>query len=260
MSTLVKPHNGGNTRRVKFRSRRSAHDAFSPSVQLSWIAMDTAEALKRAMQALRDADIPQELWETALPLALADIRGATAAPPPVTPPPASGSGPLPRKAAASKKARAPRGGARASSATDEPSILIDLPDEGTLFKKVEAETGVTASDLSDLFHIESGRVQIKVPGRQLGANGKAGTITIAGLLAGLVFAGTQHRKLPFREINEHCKAKNVFHDKNSSTYIKATPGFAAVGPAGALYLTTKTGWQDEFARAAGRALNKPPVS
>jgi hypothetical protein len=77
------------------------------------------------------------------------------------------------------------------------------------------------------------------------------------LLAGLVFAGTEHRKLPFSEINEFCKAKNFFNAANSSSYIRATPGFAALGAGKSQTLTTKTGWQAEFAKAANRALKKP---
>ena len=131
-----------------------------------------------------------------------------------------------------------------------------MPDEQTVFKRAETETGVSTQDLADIFHIEAGLLQIKIPSRQLGPSVKAATTTIATLLAGLVFAATDHRKLAFKEINGVCKAKNVFDVNNSSAYIKTTPGFAAIGRGQAQYLTAKSGWQGEFADAARRALNK----
>jgi hypothetical protein len=214
--------------------------------------MDTAEALKKAMQALRDAEIPQELWETALPLALADIRGRV----PGEPKTPTDSSPNPRKATGQKRQATASGSARAVEVDDEPRVLDGLPDSGALFQVVAAETGVSEADLEDLFHVEGGRVQLKTPGRQLGANSKAATMTIAALLGGLALAATDHRKLPFKEINDYLKAKNVFHEKNASTYIKATPGFAFVANGRALYLTTRTGWAQAFADAAGRALGR----
>lgn len=214
--------------------------------------MDTAEALKKAMQALRDADIPQDLWDTALPLALADIRGGT----PGKDPGSANSTGRARKSTAQKKGSASRSPARTSAAAEEPAVLAGLPDDDTLFKAIAAETGVSETDLADLFHIEGGRVQLKTPGRQLGSNSKAATMTIAALLGGLTFGGTDHRKLPFKEINEFLKAKNVFHEKNASTYIKATPGFASVANGRVLFLTTKTGWASAFANAAAQALGK----
>lgn len=226
--------------------------------------MDTAEALKKAMKALRDAEIPESLWETALPLALADIRGGMPGPvdAAVQPPGEAVEGSTSRlaKSASGKTTRRTATAARPTPVTDEPSILASLPAEDTVFKNIENETGVSVADLRDLFHLEGGRVQLKSASRHLGANGKAATMTIAALLAGLVFAGTESRKLPFREINDFCKAKKVFHDKNSSTYIKATPGFAAVGTGQTQYLTTKTGWQAEFVKAAERALDRPVSS
>lgn len=143
--------------------------------------MDTAEALKQAMKALRDAEIPPELWETALPLALADIRGGIP-----EPRGSSGDAAASSERTSSKKARTARKGTPRRSTPkatphDELTVLVNLPDEAALFQKIEAETGVSKTDLADLFHVEAGRVELKVPGPQLGKNTKAATMTIAAL-------------------------------------------------------------------------------
>ncbi len=221
--------------------------------------MDTSEALKQAMQAVKDAGIPEELWATALPLALADIRAA-GTPTPVETDKSSADAKTsaaspavrtPKKPAARRTAAA--GGGSASSA---PSVLTGLPDQAELFEKVSAETGVSTADLGDVFHVENGELEIKVISKNIGSNKSAGTKNLAALLGGLVLAGTGHTKIPFKDISTLCKAKHCHDSNNGASYIKATPGFAAVGSGASQALTSKTGWQDEFSKAVARVLGK----
>jgi hypothetical protein len=223
-------------------------------------ALDTTEAFRIAMKVLRDAEVPESLWPTALPLplALADLRGVLRA----------------KVSSANVNDRAPAKGApkrsnkakskpknpssqRATSASDALSILIALPDEDALFKAVEKETQVSVSDLADLFHVEAGAPHIKAPSKDLGSTKKAGAQTITALVAGLVFAGTPHRKLSFKEVADVCRAKHVFDSANSAASIRTTPGFGSVGAGPTNAIVTKTGWQAEFSKAVQRALKKP---
>ena len=212
------------------------------------------------MKALRDAEVPESLWATALPLALADVRRGE--------PPSAGASDEPRNKDSTSRTPKPAGKrpkksnatSRSVTVPEEPPILASLPDEKEIFASVERETGVPVTDLGDLFHVENGRLEVKVPGRDLGANKKAGSQTITALLGGVVFAGTSQRKLPFKEIAEVCKAKHLFDSNNSAANLKSTPGFTSVGSGATQALTSRTGWQGEFQKAVNRALKKPQTA
>jgi hypothetical protein len=136
-------------------------------------------------------------------------------------------------------------------------VLSRIPDETTFFKSIEKETGVSTTDLSDVFHIEDARLELKVASKDLGANKRAQAQTVTALLAGAVFAGTTERKLSFTEINSVCRAKHCFDSANSATSIKTTPGFGSIGSSKDQVVVTKNGWQKAFAVAARRVLGKP---
>ncbi len=217
------------------------------------------------MQAIKDAGIPEDLWPTALPLALADLRSSNGAGSGNTSSPTgtrnnsegatrsdapSGAGSTQTK---SRKKKRP---ATSGTTPATPGVLATLGDESTVFKKVCTETDVTEIHLSDIFHIEDGQVHLKIAGKNLGANKKASTTTVAALLGGLLFAGTSHKKLAFKEVNDVCKVKHCHDAANSASYIKATPGFATVGVGASQSLTTKSGWQGSFEDAVKRVLGK----
>lgn len=219
--------------------------------------MDTATALKLAMQAVKDAGIPEELWATALPMALADLRATTGSAPggggTSAPPQGNGrSGTSPGgKRSTQKKASPP------NNSSAQINVLSSFGEQDAIFKKVAAETEVSEDDLGDVFHIDGGSLDLKVISKNLGGSKATSMRTVAALLGGLVFAGTQHTKLPFKEITTVCKAKHVHDQANGASYIKTTPGFASVAAGANQALTTKTGWQREFAAAVGRVLGKP---
>jgi hypothetical protein len=221
--------------------------------------MDTAEALKKAMQAIKDAGIPESMWETALPLALADVRGAVVAVAPATPPPdvvtaasAKGTSQSPKKKRAPKK---PSSSSNGDSATML-SVLSGLPEQDELFKKIANETDVKVQDLGDVFYVEDGQLHLKVASKKLGDSTSGSVKTIAALLSGVVLAGTSNTKVPFKDISAVCKEKNCHDPNNGASYIKATPGFAGVGSGASQALTARSGWQDEFANAVNRVLGK----
>ena len=224
------------------------------------VPVNTASALKQAMKAVKDAGIPEELWSTALPLALADIRGTVGS---AGAPPAAATAAQPVTAPATKKKAAktrPRNGsALASSALAASSVLTGLPDQAAFFKKVSTETGVTVADLGDVFHIQGGQLELKVVSKDLGLSNKASVETITALVGGAVFAGTEHTTIPFRDIHAVSKTKRCFDTNNASSYIKGTTGFAAVGSGANQALTHKSGWQKEFGAAVKRALGKGDV-
>lgn len=197
-----------------------------------------------------------------MPLALADVRGASAAPParaPATPtPPAATASPAKGSPATPKKKRVTK---RSSSGGDGgstamASVLSGLPDQVELFKKVSAETEVSMQDLGDVFHVEDGQLHLKVISKKLGDSTSASVKTLAALLSGVVLAGTSKTKVPFKDISAVCKEKNCHDPNNGASYIKATPGFAPVGSGPGQALTSKSGWQDEFAKAVSRVLGK----
>lgn len=109
-------------------------------------------------------------------------------------------------------------------------MLVGLSDEADLFKKVAAETEVSVDALADVFYVEGGELHLKVRGKDLGDSKRAATSNVAALLSGVVFSGTSHTKVPFKDINSVCKAKHVHDSRNSATYIKSTPGFARWAP------------------------------
>lgn len=209
------------------------------------------------MKALRDAEVPESLWATALPLALADVRRGQVDSPAAPEKSDGGGSPTRTPKPTAKRGKKATAAPRTADSSDEPRILASLAEEQVLFAKIERETTVPVGDLGDLFHVEHGRLEIKAPGRDLGSNKKAGSQTIAALLGGIVFGGTDHRKLPFKEIADVAKAKHLFDSNNSASYLKATPGFTSVGSGASQALTSRTGWQDEFAKAVRRALKKP---
>ena len=147
-----------------------------------------------------------------------------------------------------------------ASAGDDGSPLCNVGDESAFFGAVSRETEVAIQYLGDVFHVEGGVVELKVSSKDLGANSAESTKTVAALLAGSVFAGTKYRKLPIVAVHEVCKAKHCFSDKHASEYVKATPGFAVTGQGRDLALTSKSGWQTEFAKAVARVLRREVVT
>lgn len=219
--------------------------------------VDTTELLKQAMAAVKEAGVPEPLQAVALQLAVEDLRGGDGQSRAQRPRRGSGAGggsaPAKQSSRASTK-RAPS--KRSGSDVSVESILSNLPDESSLFKAIEKETSVPVGDLQDVFHIEDGHLNLKVASKELGTNKKASTQTVTALLGGVVFAGTDKRQLPFSEINAYCTAKHCFDSANSASYIKATPGFSSVGSRRTQELVTRTGWQNEFAKATRRVLGK----
>lgn len=221
--------------------------------------MDTAQALKTAMDAVKAAGIPEELWATALPLALADLRGTAAPPTQQVTNLASegGSASAQRRSKSAGQRRPTRKTATTTSKSPSTSSVVEgLPEAAELFEKVAAETEVSVDDLGDVFYVEQGKLHLKVIGKNLGENKKAATATVTALVGGVVFAGTAHTKVPFRDINALCKAKHVHDVGNGAAYIKATPGFAPVGSGANQHLVSKSGWQTEFSKAVGRVLGR----
>jgi hypothetical protein len=226
---------------------------------------DITSHVQQTMTALRDGGVPESLWPTAFPLVFEVVlNGAPAAshtqsdshlslaakkdPP--------DDAPASKKAVKSKTKRI--GAVRQAPARSgaEPGVLSSLPDQETLFASIERETTVPVEDLRDVFHVENGQLEIKVPSRDLGPNSKVIHETMTSLLAGVVFAGTTH-KLPTAEITQMCDRKRVA-DKNGNAarFIKGTTGVAAVGTGRAQSLTPVRGWQDEFKKAVDRVLKR----
>jgi hypothetical protein len=211
--------------------------------------MDTADMLKKAWQAVVASGVPAEVQGEAFKAAIADIRGATPQAPPAAP---SGGARAPRKRAA--KTTAP--GKPANGDSGDGSVLDDVGEADDFFASIAHETGVAEQDLRDVFHVENGAVELKLASKELGGSNKEKTTTIATLLAGALFGGTDHQRLPFPDVHEVCKSKRCYDQANASTYLKALPGFAALGKGKNQDITAKSGWEAEFAKAVERVLGK----
>ena len=135
-------------------------------------------------------------------------------------------------------------------------MLGDVGDADDFFASIAHETGVDDQDLRDVFHVEGGAVELKLPAKDLGDNNKAKTTTIATLLAGALFGGTDHQRLPFGEVHDVCRAKRCFDSGNASSYLKSLPGFAALGTGKSQDITARSGWEAEFSKAVQRVLGK----
>jgi hypothetical protein len=217
--------------------------------------MDTTNLLKEAMAAVKAAGIPDALQATALQLAVADLRSTEEQP--IT---NASKGKTSRKPAPTKSERKPSkrtSAVRKSTPTaSNDCILSQIPDGSKFFSAIEKETGVPVSDLHDIFHVDIGRLELKVASKDLGKSKKAMSQTVTALLGGVIFSGTQSRKISFDEINAVCKDKHCFDSANAAANIKSTPGFSSVGSQRSQVLLTKSGWQNEFAKAVNRVLGK----
>jgi hypothetical protein len=211
--------------------------------------MDTAELLRKAWQAVIESGVPAEVQGVALRIAADDVRAK------VGPTPSRGSRADDEKPA---KKRPRMSGAPTAPASDgdAQSILSNLGETDRLFAAIAHETEVDEQDLRDVFHVEGGVLELKVPGKDLGDSVKAKAMTITALLGGVVFGGTSQTRLPFKEIHAVCKQKRCYDRGNGSANVKATPGFAAVGSGADQALTHKRGWETSFADAVARALGR----
>jgi hypothetical protein len=215
---------------------------------LPFSLVDTATALKQAMQAVRDAGIPEELWPTALPLALADLRRE------------NGPSSDPLGGAAPKRPRPARKPARPTNVSAAPRaerVLNSVAAESTFLETVARQTETDVGDLRDVFHIDGGRLQLKVLSKDLGDNDKNKTMTVTALVAGAVFAGSRAASVPFSEIHEICKEMRCYSEKHAAEYVRETKGFGTVGSGRSSALTHKNGWELAFADAVQRVLKKP---
>ena len=213
--------------------------------------MDTAEALKLAMKAVKDAGIPEEHWATALPLALADLRGASAGKPP------NGSSTETSPTRTKAKKRSSRSGPPTKPEDGAGAGVFQSVAVGTDFiNRVARQTETKAEDLHDVFHIENGALQLKVLPKNLGDNDKAKTMTVTALMAGAVFAGSDVPSIRFAAIHQLCKSLRCYSEKHAAEYVRETSGFGSIGTGRSSALTHKSGWENEFAKAVARVLKK----
>lgn len=206
-----------------------------------------------AMQAVKAAGIPEELWPTALSLALADLRGNTGE---------QGAG-VAQADTSSRKPPSRKSTSRAASSQSgaaqdghDLGIFAAAAKSPSFLDRVARQTDTNLDDLGDVFHVEAGALHLKVPSKDLGATDKAKTKTVTALMAGAVFAGTDIQSIPFPEIHQVCKAMRCFSSKHAAEYVRETEGFGAVGAGRSAALTHKNGWEATFAAAVDRVLGK----
>lgn len=219
--------------------------------------METAVLLKNAWEAVVESGVPANMQDAAFKAAIGHLNGTGGKP-------SSGSSitkadtvAVAQKAGISKKrttAKRQSNGTNVSSSTD--AVLSQMPDETTFFAAVAKETDVSEADLRDVFHIADGKLELKVASKDLGDSAKAATVTVTALVAGAVFAGTDHKSLPVGEVHDVCRAKRCHGDTNASKYVRATPNLAVVGSGSSSALTHRSGWQSGFAKTVDRVLGK----
>ena len=219
----------------------------------SSLDFETVELLRRSLAAVEDANVPPDLRPAALRIAADDLRNRTSQQTPTS----ALRGDIVPGSAVKNGAGAVQ---RPEAGGNGDGVLGNLPEMGDFFSAIERETGVTVSDLSDVFLIEDGRLELKIRSKDLGANKGAQTQTVTALVAGAVFAGTTVRKLAFAEIRQVCDTKHCLDTKSVARSIKRTPGFGSVGSKRAETLVTQSGWEDAFAAAVRRVLGRPDPS
>ena len=217
--------------------------------------MLTADILKSAWAAVVDSGVPSEVQGIAFKATLESLRSEGTSHSSGQRPPGDPPTPDRSKLGAQRRAKATPPGANGS-----PTTLADVGDAQDFFAAIAHETGVDEADLRDVFHVENGAVELKVAAKDLGSNSKAKSTTIATLLAGAVFGGTSHHRLPFSEIHDVCRSKRCFDSSNASAYLKALAGFAPVGTGKGQALTPKSGWEKEFGKAVAQVLGRAPTS
>ncbi len=210
--------------------------------------MDVGELLKEAWKAVEISGVPKELQAVAFSTAVEMLRDTRELPDAaqVKTRDASGKQATPKKVRRSSPPRA--------SSSDEGSALPNVGTQADFFRRVAKETNVTVEALGDIFHVENGSLELKVASKDLGSTKKSQMQTIAVIVAGAYFAGTETPKVPFAAIYPIFKSKRCFDQANAATYLKSLPGFSALGNGSSQHLSTKSGWHAEFAKAVGRVL------
>lgn len=217
--------------------------------------MNTTEALKQAMQAVKDAEIPEDLWPTALPLALADLRRSSTS--------NKGDGSADRRRTTTRRPVKKR------ASKPSPSGKTDVDSEAGLFEtaaigkdfldRVAHQTDTNLEDLRDVFHVEDHKLQLKILPRNLGETDRAKVMTVTALIGGAAFGGTNVASVPFSELYASLKAMRCFNSKHAAEHVRETPGFGSIGSKQTLSLTHKKGWEAEFGKAIARVLKKQPA-
>jgi hypothetical protein len=212
--------------------------------------MEVGDVLKQAWAAVEASGVPKELEAVAFTVAVDILRAEYR---PFDKPSVDGG--VQAKVPVARKPKSKSGRSNSSGSRDDGSDL--LPSVGTqseFFRNIAKATDVSVERLGDIFHVEDGSVELKIPAKDLGSSKKGQMQTISVILAGAYFAGTDTPKVPFAAVYQVCKNKRCFDQANAATYLKSLPGFSALGTGSSQHLSTKSGWEKEFERAVLRVL------
>lgn len=213
--------------------------------------VDTAEALKKAIQAVKDAELPETLWSTAFPLAFADIRGK---------PKSTGA----RSKPAHEKSSYPETAPSTPQRTDEsnsaaqndgaPSILTTAASTPNFLEKVADHTGARLDDLNKVFTTAKGTLSLEVKVDRLGKTRKDKVMTVTALIGGAIFAGTDAKRIPRYQIYAVCNAMGFHDSHHAAGNVRETRCFEHSGSRSSAVLMRGNGWKQVFLKAIDHVL------
>jgi hypothetical protein len=176
--------------------------------------MEVSETLRTAWEAVKNAELPEEIHEAAFREAvrlLAPDRSVS----PV------GSGP--RQTSVANTPPRPTGG------TAEDGSAAPTVSEEEIYTRVATHTSVDRDLLEQLVHLDGNVIKISVPGLRLGRNNAERARTVAQILTVTRGFGFEEPGTPLEVIRTECERLKVYDQANFSSQIKALTGYVITG-------------------------------
>ncbi len=177
--------------------------------------MDVSEILRMAWRAVEDAELPDEVRQTAFREAVRLMSPQVAVPVSPTPPPAS-----------IETRRTTAVGASDSAAEKGRATTIS---ENELYDKLTSNTGVEKGKLERIVHIEGGVPQITLMRVKLGPSMIKRAQAVAQVLIVARLFGLNETETPLDVIRGECDRLKVYDSKNFSAHMRGITGYQIKG-------------------------------
>lgn len=212
--------------------------------------MDISEILKKAWQAVEQANLPEDLRPAAFTAAvrlMEDDEGGSRS----VAPKRGGSG---GSAHATSTKRAKR------EDTEDPSFVREAVGSATVssdefFERLAAETEVGRESLEEIFHFTDGGPRLNIVARRLGPTLKVRMETISTLITVARHAGLGESATASGVVRAECERLNSL-DRNFSTYVASLPGILYSGPSSTKVFRVRPQAISGFPSVVGRILGE----
>jgi len=208
------------------------------------VFMQADEILAEAWKAVQKSKVPEHLQAVALQEAVSLISGRAGEP--IGRGGSNGTG--------TQRTRAKAGPTKRTKA-DDSSGSGTTPDEKAFFANLAKESGVSETDLRDVFELHpDGTVSVQVATKDLGPSKQAQTRTVVALIAGARSHGLEESSVSGEAVRNEVTRKRCYDQANyTSKHIGGMKGFNS-GAKGDIILTSK--WLPEFEAAVNQALGR----